>query len=366
MRVLQCTKRSVTLLAAACVALNACSDSGPEAPFNPTGTTEDITAVHDAFDSDAFASFSSFSVYFDAALGASPLVSGSANALNFRRTTSAGELRAAAARNARRVAALVQGRVHGSLSASTAAIPSEVAGVTFEYNGTDYVPTDRTGAPSNGVRFLIYAVNPITLQPVTPLQEVGYVQLTDLSGSTTQAARVMVVSNAITYLDYTVTATETVSGGRITVAGYATDGQQRANVSLRATVNQSAGLSLVYSVDVPQRDVSIDLTMTTSGLDPETSQISIDLGMSGPNGTVSMSGQFSGDGGTILVRVNGDVFAHVTSSGVGEPVITGADGQPLTPEEEAAFQNIFALTGDAFITFDVMLLPIGIFLAPTA
>ena len=366
MRVLQCTKRSVTLLAAACVALNACGDSGPEAPFNPTGTTEDIAAVHEAFASDAFASFSTFSVYFDAALGTSTLVSGSAEAFRFRQTTSAGEFRAAAARNARRVAALMQGRVHGSLSASSAAIPSEVAGKTFEYNGAEYGPTDRTGAPSNGVRFIIYAVNPITLQPYTPLQEAGYVQLTDLSGTTTQAARVVVVSNDITYLDYTVTASATVTGGRITVAGYVTDGEHRANVSLRAAVTEAAGLSLVYGVDVPERDVSIDLTMTTTGLDQETATVNIDLGMSGPNGTVSMSGQFTGAGGTITVRVNGDVFAHVASSGAGEPIITGADGQPLTPDEEAAFQNIFALTGDAFITFDVMLLPIGFFLAPTA
>jgi hypothetical protein len=366
MRVLQCTKRSVTLLAAACVALSACGDSGPEAPFNPTGTTEDITAVQDAFESPAFASFSTFSLYFDAALGTSPVISGSADAFNFRRATKAGELRAAAARNARRVAALVQGGTHGSFSASAAAISAEVAGKTFEYNGTGYVPTDRTGAPSNGVRFIIYAVNPVTLQPVTPLQEVGYVQLTDLSGSTTQAARVVVVTDNITYLDYTVTATATATSGRITVAGYVTDGETRANVNLRSTVSQTAGLTMLYSVDVPQRDVSIDLTMSTTGLDPETATVGLDLGMSGPNGTVSMSGEFTATGGTITVRVNGDVFANITSDGAGEPIITGADGQPLAPEDEATFQNIFALTGDAFITFDMMLLPIGFFLAPTA
>jgi hypothetical protein len=137
-------------------------------------------------------------------------------------------------------------------------------------------------------------------------------------------------------------------------------------VNLRATVNEAAGLSLVYSLDVPQRDVSIDLTMTTSGLDPETSSINIDLGMSGPNGTLSMSGQFSADGGTITVRTNGDLFATITESGAGEPVVTGADGQPLTAEDEVALQNVFALSGDAFITFDVMLLPVGMFLAPTA
>ncbi len=366
MRVLQCTKRSVTLLVAACVAINACGDSGPEAPFNPTGTTEDIAAVHDAFSSDAFASFSTFSLYFDAALGTAPLVTGSGSAFNFRRPTKDGEFRAAATRNARRVAALLQGQTAGSFSASSASIPSELAAKTFEYNGTEYVAGSRTGAPSNGVRFIIYAVNPITMQPVSPLQEVGYVQLTDLSGSTTQAARVVVVSNNITYLDYTVTATATATGGRITVAGYVTNGEYRANVNLRSTVTEANGLSLLYSIDVPQRDVSIDLTMTTTGLDPETATVSIDLGMSGPHGTVSMSGEFTDVGGTITVHVNGDVFANVVSSGGGVPAITGADGQPLSQEDEAAFQQIFGLTGEAFITFDVMLLPIGFFMAPTA
>jgi hypothetical protein len=269
-------------------------------------------------------------------------------------------------RNARRVAALTQGGTHGSFSASTAAISAEVAGKTFEYNGSGYVPTDRTGAPSNGVRFIIYAVNPVTMQPVTPLQEVGYVQLTDLSGTTTQAARVVVVSSDITYLDYTVSASATTTGGLITVAGYVTDGATRANVNLRSTVNQTAGVSLLYSIDVPQRDVSIDLTMTTTGLDPETATVSIDLGMSGPNGTVSMSGEFTDVGGTITVRVNGDVFANVVSSGGGVPAITGADGQPLSQEDEAAFQQIFGLTGEAFITFEVMLLPVGFFMTPTA
>jgi hypothetical protein len=366
MRVLQCTKRSVTLLAAACVALTACGDSGPEVPFNPTGTTEDIEAVHGSFASPAFASFSAFSSYFEAALGTPPLVSGSADAFRFRRTTNAGEFRAAAVRNARRVAALMQGRTNGSFSASSAAIPTDLAGTTFEFDGLEYVPTDRTGAPSNGVRFIIYAVNPITLQPEMPLVEVGHVQLTDLSGSTTQAARVVVVSNDITYLDYTVTATATVSGGRISVIGYVTDGLYRANVNLRSTVNEAAGLTLTYSLDVPQRDVSIDLTMSTTGLDPATSTISIDLGMSGPNGAVSMSGQFTGDGGTITARVNGDLFATITSGAGGEPIVTGADGQPLAAEDEVALQNIFALTGDAFVNFDLMLMPIGIFLAPTA
>jgi hypothetical protein len=365
MRVLQCTKRSMTLLAAASVALNGCGDSGPEAPFNPAGTSEDIQAVNATFASPVFGSFSAFSLYFDAALGGAPLISSSAQAFNFRRPTNAGELQAAAARNAQRVAALVPAMANGSFSASSAAISAEVAGKTFEYVDGSYVPTDRTGAPANGVRFLIYAVNPVTFQPIEPLQEVGYVQLTDQSGSSTQAARVVVVSEEVTYLDYTVTATATTSGGRVTVTGYVTDGEVRANINLRSTITEAAGLSLLYTLDVPQRDVSIDLTMTMTGLDQQNATIDIDLGMSGPNGSLSMSGQFSQTGGTLTVRVNGDQFATIASTGAGEPAITGADGQPLSDGDVEALQGVFGITGEAFASFDSMVMPVGGFLVPT-
>ena len=366
MRVLQFTKRSVTLLAAVCVALSGCGDSGPEAPFNPTGTSEDIQALNATFDSPTFTSFTTLSPLFDATLGGAPLVSTSASAFNLRRNATSGELRAAAERTARRLAALAPATSTGSLGITSAAIPAEFAGKTFEYNGTSYVVTDRTGAPSNGVRFLLYAINPVTFQPVQPLQEVGYVELTDLSGSTSQGARVVVVSEGTTYLDYTVTVTATTTSGRVTVAGYVSNGTIRANINLRSTVTSAAGLTLVYAVSVPARDVAISLTLTASGLDQETATIDISLTMSGPNGGITMAGQFTQTGGTLTVRTNGETFATITSTGGGAPVITGSGGEPLTDEDIAALQRIFELTDQAFISFEVMLLPVGFFLAPAA
>ena len=365
MRVLQCTKRSVTLVAAACLALTACGESGPEVPFNPTGTSGDIAAVSAAFDSPSFASFAWFSPLFDAALGGSPLVSASASAFNFRRATNGGELRAAALRSAQRLGSLMPRIAHEAFSASSAAIPPEIAGKTFGYSDGSYVLTELPGAPANGVRFLIYAMNPVTFQPFEPLQEAGYVQLTDVSGSTTQAARVIVVSEGTTHLDYTVSITATTSSGRVTVAGFVTDGNNRANFNLRSTVDESAGLTLLYTLDVPQRDVSIDLTMSMTGLEEQDATIDIELGMNGPNGSISMSGTFGETGGTLTVRVNGNAYATITATGASEPTITGADGQPLADEDVAAMQDIFAITGDAFTSFDEMVAPVGFFLAPS-
>lgn len=125
-------------------------------------------------------------------------------------------------------------------------------------------------------------------------------------------------------------------------------------------------MTLLYTVDVPQRDFSLDLTMTMSELDPQNSTIDIDLGMSGPNGTLSMSGQFSNAGGAVTVRVNGNVFATITSGEAGEPAITGADGQPLSEEDVAALSRIFEMTDEAFISFDEMVAPVNSFLEPAA
>jgi hypothetical protein len=330
-------------------------------PFNPTGTSTDIEAVNAAFGSSTFASFSSLSVLFDAAYGA-PLVSASAAAMDIRASGAAG-MRAAAIRSAQRLAGLLPG-ARTSFSAPSAAISAAIAGTTFEYSGGTYVAGVRTGAPANGVRFLLYAVDPVTFAPVLPLVETGYADITDLSGSSTQAARVQVVSGGTTYLDYTVTASSLT--GTITVVGFVTDGTYRANVNLRASLSSAGVLTLVYGLDVPQRDVSIDLTMTMTGLDTGTAAININLTMSGPNGTVSLSGQFTSTGGTLTVRTGGRTFATITVTGTAEPVITGADGLPITEEDAAALRGIFEITTGAFISFDQMLAPVTFFLVPAA
>ncbi|HEX2249333.1 MAG TPA: hypothetical protein VHH32_03245 [Gemmatimonadales bacterium] len=370
MRVLHFAKRSVTAVALVSIALTGCGgESGPDVPFNPAGTSADLEAMNSTFSSQPFASFSTFSIMFDAALGGSPIVSASAQALDVRRGLSPSErgnpkaVRAAAARAAQRLATMLKREQRtGAFSASMATVPAEVAGKTFVYDaGTGgYVQSDRSGAPSNGVRFIIYAVNPITWAPAEPLTETGYVDLIDLSEGSTQAARVQVVSGGITYVDYTVSATSTSTSGRVSVIGLVTDGTIQANINLRSTVTYTAGLTLTYSLDLPQRDVSIDLTVNASDISQPTGTIVVNLTMAGPNGTVTMSGEFSETSGTLNVRINGHLFATVETDGT-TTVITRTDGTPLTEEEMLALQGVFDVQANAFVAFDQMLAPVGTF-----
>jgi hypothetical protein len=365
MHVLHLAKRSILTMAALCGALTGCGSSGPDVPFNPAGTTADLGAVNSTFGSSTFASFSTFSPLFDAVLApAAPVVSASAAALDIRATTKQG-MQAAAARSAQRLAPLMSSAFRARMNASAASIPAGAVGKTFVYSGGSYVMSDLAGAPANGVRFLLYAVDPVSHAPVEPLVETGYVDLADLSSGSTSAARVRVVSGDIEYLNYTVSVISTVSGGRVSVLGFVTDGTNQANINLRATLT-SNGLSLTYGVDVPTRDFSIDLLLTSSGLDPQTSTIGITLDVRGGNGWVHMTGQFDQTGGTLSVSVSGHPFATITQTGAGAPVITGADGLPLADEDVAALEGIFEMTNGAFTSFDQLFLPVGAFIQPAA
>ena len=363
MHVLQFAKRAGLTLAAAALALSGCgSESAPTVPFNPAGTTADLEAVNTTFASPAFTSFSSVSMLFDAALGGAPLVSASAAALDIRGSSTAKSLQAAAARSAERIARIMPRPAGASFSASSAAIPAEYLGKTFVYSAGSYVVSAETGAPATGVRFILYAIDPVTLLPTDALDRTGYVDLLDMSSGTTSAARVIVVSGTTTYLDYRVTATSTLTSGRVTVLGFITDGNTEATFNLRSVLTIDAGLTLTYSLDVPARDLSIDLSMGASGTTPETSVINLTLDMRGQNGWVRLTGQMTIDGGTINVAINGTPFATITSTVGAETVISGAAGQPLAPEELDALERIFAFSGGSFLAFDQLVMPVGTFI----
>jgi predicted small lipoprotein YifL len=342
-----------TLTAVLVLALAACGKdgSGPS-EFDPDGTTADMSSADEAFGAPASESFAAVGTDISLALGGSAVVASSASLA----TTTRPEL---AARYGRQMASLLPGR-SGGIQASVSAIPSAALGVTYVWDETTdaYVESSLTGAPSNGVRFILYAVNPVTHRPVEPVTEVGYVDVIDESGSTTDAFRVIVVSDDVTYLDYSLTAQATSSGGTVTISGYATDGATRANFNLENTITEIASgfaFTLDYDLDVPSRDLSVDYTLTWSTAD--TSSLELDLSISGSNGNVRVTGSYDETGGELNVRVNGDVFATVTLEG-GTTVVTGASGEPLTAAEQETLQTILGWYDGSLLVFGSLLAPI--------
>ena len=355
MRVTHYARRSLSAAVLA-LALAACGkDNGPS-EFNPQGTAADMAAAQDAFASEQTASFAAVGIDISAALNGAPFVAGSA-ALALTRPS------ASSARYARQLAALVPGARRG-IQASVAAVPSGLLGTTFVWDeATDaYVGSDLPGAPAAGVRFQLYAIDPVTLHPVEPVVEVGYVDVIDQSTDALTDFRIKVVEGSVVYLDYDVSAAAGASGGLVTISGFASNGSIRANFSLKNTVSQNASgglvLSLDYDVTVPSRKVALNWTATFANISETEVAVTLDLGVAGPNGDVRIVGTYGASGGTFTVKVNGDLFATVTLEG-SSPVITGAGGNPLTAEEEQTLQTILDYYDTSIGAFTELLTPVS-------
>jgi hypothetical protein len=137
-----------------------------------------------------------------------------------------------------------------------------------------------------------------------------------------------------------------------------TDGATQANITLRSAFSFTSGLTLTYALSVPSRDVTVNLSVNMSDVSTPTSPITINLTMRGPNGTVTLSGQFAGTDGTFTIRINGDGFATITTTDT-SITITRTDGTPLADEEYTALNGVFDLQAGAFDSFDQMMAPVG-------
>ena len=351
MRVLHSASRSAAAAALIALAAGCGNDStAPDAPFDPSGTSADVAAIEQSFNAPAMEAYAAASLQISATVGGAAAVAvKAAPSAAIARGGKAGALRYAASL-ARQYAA-----TGPQPSFSTAQIPAEYLGTTFVYDvETDnYVASDLTGAPSGGVRFMLYAVNSITDMPIEPLVEVGYADITATETSSSASGRVIVVSGGVTYLDYGVAASGGASSATVTVTGFATDGTDRVNFDLETTLTGSdaAGLGLAfdYLLVVPTRGgFRLDLESATTGVFTETTTTTLDLEARGDHGTVTIQGSQDNGAGSFNVDVNGDLFATITVTGDAAPVIVGADGQPLSEAERAAMLAIWVLFTEGF------------------
>lgn len=343
--------RSLFLIPALAILLGSCGGDD-DAPFNPQGTIDDLQAMAAAFDAPVVQSFGALGDDMDNAF-AVPVVRSSVRIVEG--ATRGPRLMTAGASIARSVRALAgpQGGV------ALAVIPDSYLGDTFEYDaGTQrYVLSERTGAPANGVRFIVYAVNPITGDPVSPLQEIGYADIVDESTETSDALRLILVSDGTTYLNYGVRASVGETQSRATIDGFVTNGATRVNFDLDNLVSNADGgsVTLDYELDVPSRDISLDYRVTLAELGDNAT---VDLSLSGPNGSVGIAGSLVGGDGVLVARTNGSDFARMAYVDGDLAEVTKPDGSALTTQEQGALVAIWLLVLRGFDIFEDLVDPV--------
>lgn len=343
----------VALLAIAFVA--ACEDStGPTGPLDVAGLQADLAAASAAVNSPASASLG--------ALG--PAISGAL--ADAGGSFGAAALPAALLKDPN--ALLARAELRSQLTSGNggaSVIPQVALGKTFQFDtiADRYAAGDRTGAPANGVRFILYAVDPVTEELVFPLVETGYADLTRTVTNQAITARVEAFAGGIApvkVLSYTVRVEGTITNPTVLVAGFARNAADSLAFTLSSTLSlANSTVDVDWRTAVPTRGLSTRVQQTLTG--GEVPQIVIDGLLTGQGGhSVGMTGTIlAQSGGTLLVKVDGTTFATLSIDSLLDetPTIVGANGEPLTPAEQALLRQIVEWFQDAFDTYEDLLEP---------
>lgn len=357
------TKRAwylrLALVTAFAAGLAACGDStGPAGEFDPTAESVDVTALSDAVATNP--ALQSMNVLGDA-IGATfavlplpldPAIASQPSTLK-KLSEQMSALRAAVG--------------VGSFQLS-AVIPENLWGRTYVYdpltNGYVWDP-GRTGAPGTGVRFILYAVDPIFGQVVQPLQEIGYIDITDETTTTTDQIHIVAVIGAVTHVDYRLIASFTTTSGTIRAVGFISNGSQQLNFDIRIQANQDGSLVLDYLLHSPSDNVRLHL-VTNFQFDSatETLTVSLTFEIRSARGTalwtLTITESPTGSSLSGEVRFNGRRVVVISGTPQG-PVFTKADGTELTAEELQALQGLFEIPDSLIELLDGIFGPAGLF-----
>ena len=242
--------------------------------------------------------------------------------------------------------------------ASGPLLHDEYLGRTYDRVGDGYrYNDDRTGAPADGVRFILYEVDPVTHEPGDT--EVGHVDIIDESAGNSLVARVIVVTGGVEHINYTVSATLLIGEQLLgfAVLGFISDGTDRVDVDLSITFTNDGAVStatVTQVIGVPTRDFEVDATaVLTFNAETQLGSLDVDGTFSQGAHTVSIDalvefgeGDHASEGGTVNISVDGVLFAVVTitengETGVETVTVTNGTGGELTAGEAEAVRNIF-------------------------
>ena len=239
-------------------------------------------------------------------------------------------------------------------------IRSEVLGSTFVYDPLSkqyvYDPA-RTGAPPNGVRFILYQLDEETQAPHAEV-EIGWVDLIDekVSSTSSLGLRLRVVSGGVTYLEYGFELSGQLVSPTLAVSGFMSDGTERLTFDLTVSgqvIGHGGAVRLDARLEMPSRGFKVLAAVRGAGGEGQ-----VDLTVQGGDDLINMKASVQESRLDATFTVNGRLLA--TAMGDPEhPVIRGEGGRDLTPEELAALAQIVGLAEGLFELFGELLEPVG-------
>ena len=250
-------------------------------------------------------------------------------------------------------------------AAVQALFPQNELGKTFQWDtasGGHYRITDSSLAgPTDGIRFILYAVDTATLKPRVPLTTTGYVDLIDVSNVSSNGIHLYLRVGNQTAADYTVTEVKTTSSLSLTSVGYV---QDVVTSGPQVTFNLSHLLSLPDSslvTDYLAAGNGATVTMQTSYSGASADQAETLDWLFQRNGSVEVFGAARTDSTNVEFKFNGATFATVRSASGGQPTFSGPNGRTLGPGEMLALLTIVEQFAEVYVNLTLVFVPALVF-----
>ncbi len=243
-------------------------------------------------------------------------------------------------------------------------IRPSVLGRTYVYDPAAhrYVadPT-RDGAPANGVRFILYAVDSASQEPRVG-QETGYADLIDdgAAAGLGVGLHFRAVTGGRTFLDYAFTLTPALGGATLRVAGFLADEQDRLDFTLSAAAQASGGsasVQVAFAFALPARHFHAAGTIAGAS-NGAAGALRIDVSVAIGADAIHLTAESNGDAVNAALLVNGRLFATITGD-PHHPTIRGEGGRELSPEETRALGDMVGVVYGVLELFEHLLEPVA-------
>lgn len=255
-------------------------------------------------------------------------------------------------------------RLRASLARATdgadvmAALPEDVLGVWTFAPGDGYQLDPERQAPANTARFILYAVDPIDNSVILPIEEIGYLDLTDTGELPTIQMGMTAVVQDVTLLDVDIVGAFTADALDMDFSGFLSDGTEQLVIDLSLNGTQSAGTTVNFSLDLGALTAGFSLTERADNTGTFT--VTFTDGTDRIEFRLNVRSELIGDEfiDTITsgsdIRYNGQTVAVITGT-LDDLVLSNAAGDPLSQEELQALEALFDATQDMFEVFQTIL-----------
>lgn len=252
----------------------------------------------------------------------------------------------------------------GGAPSATPVIPESTLGRTFAYDPARerYVPDpDRTAAPPNGVRFVLYAVDAATGRPDAS-RETGHADLLDLGDGDPVGPRLrfVVVDEGTTVLDYGMVARGDDMAGRVNIAGAMGSGTERLGFALgvlEREEGESSFSAVEFQMQMSTRQFGVLGEILNASDDSGSSEI---VQLLARHGDLVINVTHFSTGTSIEGEVRSGIRKLATISGdPASPDIRSGPGLRLTGRETQALRQILGTQGQALRLLTDLLRPTG-------